>query len=110
MVAVPNRGARETMGITASLSVSVLGEGTSVSDYVKAAVAALKQQGVKHQVGPMSTAIEARDLDGLFGAAKAAHDAVVKAGAKRIVMTLHVDSRLDKSMTLEQKVAEVKGR
>lgn len=95
------------MGVTASLSVSVLGQGTSVAEYVKAAVAALKRDGVKHEVGPMSTAIEAKDLDTLFRAAKAAHDAVVKKGAQRIVMTLHVDSRLDKSMTLEQKVAEV---
>jgi len=96
------------MAITASLSVSVLGEGTSVGRFVEAALDALAARGVKHQPGPMATAIEAKDLATLFRAVEAAHDAVAKAGAKRIVLHLAIDHRLDKDATLESKVASLR--
>lgn len=96
------------MGVTASLSVSVIGSGTSLTPFVRAAVEALSKERVKHEVGPMSTALEAASFDELLRGVKAAHDAVVAEGAKRVVLTLHVDHRLDKESSLERKVAAVK--
>lgn len=86
------------------MSVVPLGEGTSVSRFVKKAVNALDASGLKVRHGPMSTSLEARTLDELFAAVRKAHDAVVDAGAKRIITTIKIDDRRDKDHTMASKL------
>ena len=94
--------------IVADVSVVPLGVGTSVSAFVKEAVKALDGSGLKVIHGPMSTSLEARSLDELFAAVRMAHDAVIAAGAKRVVTTVKIDDRRDKEHTMASKMDAVK--
>jgi len=91
----------------ADVSVVPLGEGTSVSRFVKKAVKALDGSGLKVQHGPMSTSLEAGSLDELFSAVRKAHDAVLAAGAKRVVTTIKIDDRRDKDHTMASKLRAI---
>jgi len=93
--------------IISQLSIAPLGEGTSVSKYVKIAVRSIKKSGVKYKNNAMATVIETEDIDTLFEVVKNAHNAVVKAGAKRIITELKIDDRKDKNVTSESKIKAV---
>jgi len=93
--------------IVADVSVSVLGEGPSIGRFVRLAVEALEQSGLKTMPGPNGTSIEAESIQEILDAVKAAHTAVVNAGAKRIVTTLKIDDRRDKPATMETKLRAV---
>lgn len=90
--------------IIASLSIFPTSEGVSVGRYVKKAVEAIGDKGIKHQTNAMSTVMEAEDIDELFDAVKAAYEAIKKEGVKRIYFTLTVDHRFDKDVTMESKL------
>jgi uncharacterized protein (TIGR00106 family) len=96
--------------IIASIEVIPIGTtSTSLSPYVALAVKELRKiKGIKFQVGPMSTSIEARTLDELLKAVKVSHEAAFKAGAKRVMTTLTVDDRRDvKHVTMLNKVKAI---
>ena len=94
--------------IVAELSVVPFGEGTSISNFVRKAVDALRDMGVKSVPGAMGTIVETDSLDDLFASAKAAHEAVFKAGAKRVVTTIRLDDRRDKEITIQSKLDAIK--
>ena len=87
----------------AQLSVFPIGEGVSVSRFVKKGVAVIKNSGYVYEVGGMSTAIEAPDLDALFDLVKKVHAAHIAEGAKRVIIDLKVDDRRDKTATITSK-------
>lgn len=87
----------------ASFSVYPVGEGTSLSRFVKQGVAIIKTSGYPYEVGAMSTSVEVPDLDALFNLIKKVHAAHVAEGAKRIVIDLKVDDRRDKVATMASK-------
>ena len=58
--------------IIAALSIFPVGEGTSLSNYVKASLEELKKSGLTIHIGAMATTIEAATLDELFQAVFAA--------------------------------------
>jgi uncharacterized protein (TIGR00106 family) len=93
--------------IVADISVSVLGENSSISPFVRIAVEALKRSGLKTIPGPSGTGIEAATIDEILAAVRAAHMAVVDAGAKRVVTTLKIDDRRDRPATLETKLRAI---
>ena len=93
--------------IVAEVSVTVLGEGSSIGHFVQVAVQALKRSGLKTLSGPNGTSIEAVSIDEILGAVKAAHMAVVDTGAKRVVTTLKIDDRRDKPATMETKLRAI---
>ncbi|MEM1994488.1 MAG: MTH1187 family thiamine-binding protein [Nitrososphaerales archaeon] len=94
--------------IIAEISVFPVSEGTSLSPYVKKAVEAISSvEGLRFQVTPMGTILEATSLEQILEAFKRAHKAVKEAGAKRIVAQLKVDDRLDKPRRMEDKVKAV---
>jgi uncharacterized protein (TIGR00106 family) len=93
----------------ADVSVVPLGVGTSVSAYVKQAVKALEGSGLRVMHGPMSTSLEARTVDEVFAAVKKAHDAVLAAGAKRVVTTVKLDDRRDKDHSMASKLGALEG-
>ena len=93
--------------IVAEVSITVLGEGASISRFVRIAVEELKKSGLKTLSGPNSTSVEAANINEVFDAVRAAHLAVVETGAKRVVTTLKIDDRRDKPATMETKMRAV---
>jgi uncharacterized protein (TIGR00106 family) len=89
--------------IIAELTITPLGEGVSVSRYVREAYRVIENSGLKHELTPMSTVIEAHTLDELFDVVKRAEEAVLGAGAQRVVIDLKVDHRVDKDATMNSK-------
>ena len=93
--------------IIAQLSITPIGEGTSVSRYVNITLNAIREEGVHFIVGPMATTLEVESLDELFRVVKKAHDAVINAGAKRVVIDLKIDNRLNKTASMESKLKAI---
>jgi uncharacterized protein (TIGR00106 family) len=94
--------------VIAEFSIHPIGEGTGVSKYVKAALAELKEsKKLRLQVTPMATVLEASRLSDILAAVEAAHEAVFRAGAKRVDFILRVDDRRDKRRRMEDKVDAV---
>ena len=94
--------------IIAEFSIHPLGEGTSVSSYVRTALAELrKAKGLRLQVTPMATVIEAERLSDILKGVEAAHESLFKQGAKRVDFLLRVDDRRDKARRMEDKVRAV---
>jgi uncharacterized protein (TIGR00106 family) len=82
---------------------------TSMGSYVAAAVAAINEvEGLKCELTPMGTVIEADSLEPIFEAVKAAHEAIVAKGILRVESTLIIDDRRDKPRTMKDKVETVK--
>jgi uncharacterized protein YqgV (UPF0045/DUF77 family) len=52
----------------------------------------------------MGTQMESNNIQSILKAVEAAHKDVKQAGVKRIISTIHIDERLDKSHILEEKV------
>jgi uncharacterized protein (TIGR00106 family) len=94
--------------ILAQLSVFPIGEGTSLSRFVKKGIQVIKESGYNYEIGGMSTAIEVPDLDALFNLVKEVHQAHVDEGGQRIVIDLKVDDRRDKDATIGSKRNTVK--
>jgi uncharacterized protein (TIGR00106 family) len=91
----------------AQLSVYPIGEGTSLSRFVKKGVAVIDKSGYTYEVGGMATTVEIPDLSSLFELVKQVHAAHVEEGARRVVIDLRVDDRRDKTATIKSKKAAV---
>jgi uncharacterized protein (TIGR00106 family) len=89
------------------LIVSPLDKGPSLSKFVKRAVEAIEGTGLRFQVTPMGTVIEAETLEELFSAARAAVDAVAEEGSERISLSLKVDIRLDRDISMDSKMSSI---
>ena len=89
--------------ILAQLSVFPIGEGTSLSRYVKKGIEVIEASGYHYEIGGMSTCIEVPDLDALFRLVKQVHQAHLAEGARRISIDLKVDDRRDKDATISTK-------
>jgi len=93
--------------IISQLSISPVGIGTSLNKYVKIVITTLKKNNVNFEINDMATVIETDDLESLFRVVQEAHNAVVKAGAKRVITELKIDDRRDKNVTIGTKVKSV---
>lgn len=83
--------------------------GTSMSKEVAAAFDAIrKTKNIKARLTALGTQVEAMNLGDVLKAVEAAHRAARSAGAKRIISTIRIDERLDKTQTLQEKVGSVK--
>lgn len=91
----------------AQLSVYPIGEGTSLSRFVKKGVAVIDKSGYAYEVGGMATTVETPDLNALFELIKQVHAAHVEEGARRIIIDLKVDDRRDKRATIKNKKESV---
>jgi len=101
---------REGYRVIAEFSIHPIGEGTSVSRHVKAALAELrKAKGLRLQVTPMGTVIEAERLSDIMTAVEAAHESLFRHGSRRVDFTLRVDDRRDKERRMEDKIEAVQG-
>ena len=94
----------------AMLEISVVPVGTaspSVSHFVAGALKILKEvRGVKYELTPMGTVIEG-ELDILLDCVRKMHRSAFSEGVKRVVTTVKIDDRIDKSLTISGKVSSV---
>ncbi len=101
---------RKRIVTIAELSIHPIGSGTSVGQYVKAAIESIsKIRGLTYQVTPMATILESSSLSTILKAVQISHDTLRRMGCKRISSMLRVDERLDKPRTMTDKVRRVKG-
>ncbi len=94
--------------IIAQLSIAPVGKEVSVSKYVKLVLETLKKEQVKFETNAMSTVIETEDLNTLFDVVEKAHNAVLVAGAERVITELKIDDRRDKDATITSKLNALK--
>ena len=90
------------------LEIKILPLGTktaSVSASIARAVAVLRQmKGIKYQVTPMGTIIEAESVAKLFQVAQKMHKAALTGRVQRVVTFLELDDRRDKKVTAAGKM------
>jgi uncharacterized protein (TIGR00106 family) len=90
--------------IISQLSIAPVGVGTSLSKYVKIAIEVLRRNDINFQNNDMATVIETKDLETLFRVVAEAHQAVLDAGAKRVITELKIDDRRDKNVIIGTKI------
>jgi uncharacterized protein (TIGR00106 family) len=93
--------------IISQLSIAPVGIGTSLSKYVRITIEILKKNNVKFKTNDMATVIETKDLETLLKVVKEAHNAVIKAGAKRVITELKIDDRRDKEVIIGTKIKSI---
>ena len=83
---------------------------TSISQYVVEAVRILRdEKDIKYELTAMGTIIEG-DTDRILALAGKIHKSAFDIGAKRVVTTIKIDERRDKTQSMNDKVAAVKNR
>ncbi len=88
----------------AELCLFPLGTGSpSVGRYLEPVIEEIKKSGLKYQVCAMGTVVEG-ELDDILQLVKKCHEAIFKAGAERVVISLRIDDRTDKKLTIESKL------
>ncbi|OPX80986.1 MAG: hypothetical protein A4E52_02274 [Pelotomaculum sp. PtaB.Bin013] len=97
----------------AVVEVSIVPVGTqspSLSEYVAGCITILESaEGVTYQLNPMGTVIEG-DLNRVLEIIQKMHEHPFTRGVERVVTTVRIDDRRDKSLTMAGKVAAVKAR
>ena len=93
----------------AEISVVPLGTKTpSLSQYVARAVKVLKRErDIKYEVTAMGTIIEG-DLDRILAAVKKMHEGVFGEGVARVLTTVKIDDRRDRSQGMKEKLESLK--
>ncbi|KYK27260.1 hypothetical protein AYK20_08400 [Thermoplasmatales archaeon SG8-52-1] len=94
--------------IISQLSIAPVGKGISLSKYVKLVINCLKKHKIKFVTNDMATVIETKDLETLFNVVSRAHEAVIDAGAKRVITELKIDDRRDKNVIIGSKINSLK--
>jgi len=88
----------------AELCLFPLGTGSpSVGKYLEPVLEVIKASGLKYYVCPMGTVVEG-SVEEILELVKKCHEAMLKAGAKRVVINLKIDDRVDKPLTIEGKM------
>jgi len=96
------------MTVIAQVALTPIGtSSTSISSFIAEAIKSLKELKVKHMLTPMGTIIEANNLKELFEAIEKCHEALFKAGAKRVYAVVLIDDRRDVERTMLDKVKSV---
>jgi uncharacterized protein (TIGR00106 family) len=90
-----------------AVSISPIGEGTSVSRYVAAALRVAREQDlVRVRLDSMFTTLEG-DLDLAMALVARMQEAVFAAGAERVSTLIKIDDRRDRRAGMDDKVGAV---
>ncbi len=81
----------------------------SLSRFIAKALKVLESSGLKFEITSMGTIVEG-ELEQIFDIAGKMHNALFQEGVLRVVTTVKVDERRDKSLTMEEKVVSVRER
>jgi len=91
----------------AAVSIAPVGSGTSVSQYVAAALRVVRaQEQVAYRLAPMFTTLEG-DLAAIFALIQEMEEAVFALGAERVGTVIKIDDRRDRGVEMGHKVASV---
>lgn len=100
--------ARKNLKVIVQFTTSPLGEGMTVSRFVAAALKEVENSGLRYQLTPMATVFEADTAGEAVDVILKAHEAVFRAGAKRVVTDIKIDDRRDEPRRMEDKVEKVR--
>ncbi len=93
-----------------AVSISPVGSGVSVSEYVAAALGVVRgQDRVRYRLDPMFTTLEG-DLVEIYALIARMQEAVFAAGAVRVGTVIKIDDRRDREVRMEDKVTAVEER
>ncbi len=93
-----------------AVSISPVGSGVSVSEYVAAALGVVRgQDRVRYRLDPMFTTLEG-DLGEIYALIARMQEAVFAAGAVRVGTVIKIDDRRDREVRMEDKVTAVEER
>ena len=97
-----------TKPVIAEIKIVPLGTATtSLSRYIAACINIVKQaQDISYQLTAMGTIIQG-PLEQILGLAQEMHEVPFTMGVKRVVTTINIDDRRDKSATIDSKVQAV---
>ena len=102
------------MLITAEISIIPIrlnNKTTSISKDIAALYDAIKGiEDTKFTLTGMGTQIETRNLQNILKIIEISHKTLRKTGVKRIISTIRIDERLDKSQTLNNKIKSVRNK
>jgi uncharacterized protein (TIGR00106 family) len=91
----------------AAVSIAPVGVGTSVSQYVAAALRVVRAQDrVAYRLDPMFTTLEG-ELADIFALILEMEEAVFAQGAERVGSVIKIDDRRDRSVSMGEKVETV---
>ena len=91
----------------AAVSIAPVGSGTSVSQYVAAALRVVRaQERVAYRLDPMFTTLEG-DLAAIFALIQEMEEAVFALGAERVGTVIKIDDRRDRAVEMGAKVESV---
>ena len=94
--------------VIVQFTTSPLGEGVSVSRFVTEALKEVERSGLRFQLTPMATILEADTPGEAMEVILRAHEAVFGAGAKRVVTDIKIDDRRDEPRRMEDKAEKVR--
>lgn len=99
---------RNRLNVLAELSIFPMDKGQSLAPYVARAVKIIRQSGLAHQFGPMSTVIEGdwEQVMDVVGRCQAD----LAADCDRILVYLRLDCRRNRSNAITSKVRSVEDR
>lgn len=92
------------------LSVFPVGEGTSVSAHVAAAVGLIRDSGVAYRLTPMGTIIETDSVGQALGLVARCCDLLVDRGCGRVYCTAKLDIRAGSVRRMDAKIDSVTAR
>jgi uncharacterized protein (TIGR00106 family) len=100
------------MVITAEISIIPIrlnNKTTGMSKEIAAVYDAIKEiDDTKITLTGMGTQIETRNLENILKIIEISHKTLREIGVKRIISSIRIDERLDKSQTLNNKITSVK--
>ncbi len=92
------------------ISVTPLGVGTSVSQYVAGCLQIVRESGIRYQLTPMGTILEG-DIGEILALVARMHESPFAAGAPRVSTLIKIDDRRDRTdHTMAGKVEAVQRR
>ncbi|MFQ5510081.1 MAG: MTH1187 family thiamine-binding protein [Leptospirillia bacterium] len=89
-------------------SMSPLGKGESVSEYVSRSLDIIDKSGVSYRLTPMGTILEG-EWDDVFDVVRQCHERMAQ-DCDRITTSIRVDTRAGATGRLEGKIASVESR
>jgi uncharacterized protein (TIGR00106 family) len=97
------------MKAIADFCIVPIGVGVSLSKYVAACEAVIRDSGLKVQLHAYGTNVEG-EWDVVMAVLKRCHEVVHEMGAPRITTTVKIGTRVDREQTMEDKVESVETR
>jgi uncharacterized protein (TIGR00106 family) len=94
----------------AEISVVPVGTGSaSISDYVANVVKLVGESGLKYELTSMGTNIEG-DVGSILDLVRRVHESCFEQGAVRVLTSLKIDDRRDKTLSMDGKKSAVKAK